>query len=194
MPVHPGSMGRAIPGHRVGIVDEAGNPLPIDTLGQIAVQRPDPVIFLEYWNKPEATAAKFAGDWLLTSDLGRHDEAGYIRFVGREDDLITSASYRIGPAEVEDCLMRHPAVALAAVIGVPDPVRTESVKAFLVLRPGRSADAALAREIQDFVKQRLAAHAYPRTVEFVDSLPMTATGKVMRRELRQREQDKTSPT
>jgi acetyl-CoA synthetase len=143
-------------------------------------------MFLEYWRNPQATQEKFAGDYLLTGDLGRQDKDGYFWFLGRADDVITSAGYRIGPGEIEDCLMKHPAVALAAAVGVPDPVRTEVVKAFLVLKPGREGSAALAREIQDFVKTRLAAHEYPRLVEFVDALPMTTTGKVMRRELRKR--------
>jgi acetyl-CoA synthetase len=187
MPVKPGSMGRAIPGHTVAIVDNAGTPLPDGEAGNIAIARPDPVMFLEYWNNPEATAKKFAGDWLLTGDMGTRDEDGYFRFVGRDDDVITSGGYRIGPGEVEDCLMKHPAVAMAAVVGVPDPVRTERVKAFVVLHPGRAASDALAAELQAHVKARLAAHEYPREVEFIDALPMTATGKIMRRELRKRD-------
>ncbi len=187
MDVRPGSMGRAVPGHRVGIVDEHGNELPDGTTGQIAVRRPDPVMFLRYWNNPKATAEKFAGDWLLTGDIGRRDADGYFWYEGRADDVITSAGYRIGPAEIEDCLLRHPAVAMAAAIGVPDPLRTEIVKAFVVLKPGVAGDEALARAIQDHVRSRLAAHEYPRLVEFVAELPLTATGKIMRRELRARE-------
>jgi acetyl-CoA synthetase len=140
-------------------------------------------MFLEYWRNPAATRAKFAGDLLLTGDLAREDDDGYVWFVGRADDVITSAGYRIGPGEVEECLMRHPQVALAAVVGVPDPIRTEIVKAFVVLKGGGTASDALAREIQEFVKARLAAHEYPRVVEFVDSQPMTATGKIQRGEL-----------
>lgn len=186
MPVKPGSMGRAVPGHEVAIVDAAGNVLPDGEAGTIAVRRPDPVMFLEYWNNPEATAKKFAGDWLMTGDTGARDADGYFRFVGRDDDVITSGGYRIGPGEVEDCLLRHPAVAMAAVVGVPDPVRTERVKAFVVLAPGARAGEALKGEIQAYVKSRLAAHEYPREVAFVDALPMTATGKIIRRELRGR--------
>jgi acetyl-CoA synthetase len=186
MPLSPGAMGRAVPGHRVAVVDPAGRPLPSGETGTLAVARPDPVMFLEYWNNPQATAAKFAGDWLLTGDQGLQDEAGYFHFVGRDDDVITSGGYRIGPGEIEDCLLKHPAVALAAAVGVPDPLRTERVKAFIVLAEGHQSSAALAREIQDYVKTRLAAHEYPREVAFVDSLPMTATGKIMRRELRAR--------
>jgi acetyl-CoA synthetase len=187
MDVRPGAMGRAIPGHRVGVVDDDGNELPDGTTGQIAVHSPDPVMFLEYWRNPAATKAKFAGDWLLTGDTGRRDSDGYFWYEGRADDVITSAGYRIGPAEIEDCLLRHPAVAMAAVIGVPDPVRTEAIKAFIVLKPGATGDAPLARAIQDHVRTRLAAHEYPREVEFIDALPMTATGKIIRKDLRARE-------
>jgi acetyl-CoA synthetase len=186
MPARPGAMGRAVPGHRVAVVDRAGREVPDDTLGLIAVRRPDPVMFLGYWNKPAATAEKFAGDWLLTGDQGRRDADGYFWFVGRDDDVITSGGYRIGPGEIEDCLIKHPAVAMAAVVGVPDAVRTEIVKAFVVVKPERPADAALAAELQDFVKSRLAAHEYPRRIEFVDTLPLTATGKIIRKELRAR--------
>ncbi len=184
MPVKPGSMGRPVPGHAVAVIDPDGQPLPPGQPGIIAVRRPDPVMFLGYWNNPEATAKKFLGDWMLTGDQGIADDEGYLAFFGRDDDVITSGSYRIGPGEIEDCLIRHPAVALAAAVGVPDPLRTERVKAFLVLKPGFAASEALTREIQDFVKTRLAAHEYPREVAFVDNLPMTTTGKIMRRELR----------
>jgi acetyl-CoA synthetase len=184
----PGSMGRAVPGHRVAVIGPDGAVLPPGALGDIAVAAPDPVMMLRYWNNPGATAAKFRGEWLVTGDQGRADEAGNLVFVGRDDDVITSAGYRIGPGEVEECLTRHPAVALAAVIGVPDPVRTERVKAFIVLREGHAPSAALADEIQGFVRTRLAAHEYPREVAFVDALPMTATGKVMRRALREHRQ------
>jgi acetyl-CoA synthetase len=186
MPIKAGSMGRAVPGHQVAVVDSQGHAVPMGETGTIAVKGPDPVMFLGYWNDPEATAAKFAGDWLLTGDLGRQDEAGYFHFVGRDDDVITSSGYRIGPGEIEDCLLKHPAVALAAAVGIADPLRTQRVKAFIVVNPGHEPDQRLAKEIQDFVRSRLAAHEYPREVAFVDALPMTATGKIMRRELRQR--------
>ena len=185
MPVRPGSMGRAVPGHEVAVVDEAGSPLPPDEPGTVAVKRPDPVMFLEYWNDPEATERKFAGDRLLTGDMARQDADGYFHFLGRDDDVITSGGYRIGPGEIEDCLLRHPAVALAAAVGVPDAQRGERIKAFVVLQEGVEGSAALAAEIRDHVKTRLAAHEYPREVEFLDALPMTATGKIMRRELRE---------
>jgi acetyl-CoA synthetase len=183
-PVRPGSMGRAVPGHDVRIVDDEGRELPDGEAGNIAVRRPDPVMFLGYWRNEAATAAKFAGDWLLTGDLGRRDPDGHLWFVGRADDVITSGGYRIGPGEIEDCLIKHPAVAMAAVIGVPDPVRTEAVKAFVVLKPGREGSPELVAELQAFVRSRLAAHEYPRHVAFVDSLPMTVTGKIVRRALR----------
>ncbi|AWK88926.1 acyl-CoA synthetase [Azospirillum thermophilum] len=186
MPARPGIMGRPVPGHEVAVVDAGGNRLGPGALGLIAVRRPDPVMFLGYWNNPQATAAKFAGDWLLTGDQGMLDGEGYIRFVGRDDDVITSAGYRIGPGEIEDCLIGHPAVRMAAVVGVPDPLRTEIVKAFIVLNEGVAPDDRLKAEIQEFVKTRLAAHEYPRAIEFLDSLPMTTTGKIIRRELRNR--------
>lgn len=194
MEVCPGSMGRAIPGHEVAIIDDEGNELPDNENGHIAVRRPDPVMFLEYWSNPKATQEKFIGDWLLTGDMGKRDSDGYFWFLGRNDDVITSGGYRIGPAEVEDCLLKHPAVAMAAVIGVPDEVRTEIVKAFVVLANGHEASAELAREIGEHVKRQLAAHEYPREVEFVSELPMTTTGKIIRRELRAREIERRQST
>ncbi len=184
MPTRSGSMGRAIPGHRVAVIDDQGQTCRPGAPGEIAVQSPDPVMFLGYWNNEAATAAKFRGDWMLTGDLGMADEDGYITYRGRSDDIINSAGYRIGPAEIEECLTRHPAVALAAAIGVPDPVRGEVVKACIVLRPGFEPGDDLAEEIKGFVKTRLAAHEYPRQIAFLDQLPLTATGKVMRRALR----------
>ncbi len=183
-PIRPGSMGKATPGFDVRIVNEQGEELPRGERGIIGVRQPNPVTMLEYWKNPEATAKKIAGGFLLTGDLGVQDEDGYFWYVSREDDVITSAGYRIGPSEIEHTLLKHPAVALSAVVGIPDPIRTEAIKAWIVLRPGFAADDALAREIQEFVKVQLAAHEYPRFVQFVESLPMTATGKVLRRELR----------
>jgi acetyl-CoA synthetase len=168
------------------VIRSDGSPCDAGELGQIAIRRPDPVMFLEYWGKQEATREKFVGDWMTTGDQGIADDDGYIQFVGRDDDVITSAGYRIGPTEIEDCLIRHPAVALAAVIGKPDPVRTEIVKAFIVLKAGQAPSDALAAEIQGFVKTRLSAHEYPREVAFIEQMPMTTTGKVIRRLLRQR--------
>ena len=184
MEIRPGSMGRAIPGHTVRVLDEAGDPVEMGTVGEIAVKRPDPVMFLEYWKNPEATRNKYIGNWLMTGDLAKMDENGYFWFNGRKDDVITSAGYRIGPAEIEDCLMQHPAIALAAVIGSPDELRTEIVKAFVVPTADVTPGPEIAQDIQNFVKTRLAAHEYPREVEFVRELPMTATGKIMRRELK----------
>ncbi len=179
-----GSMGRPIPGHRVEVVDESGLPVPPGVVGEVAVMRPDPVMFLGYWDNPRATEEKFSGDWCLTGDLARKGEDGYFWFIGRKDDLITSAGYRIGPAEIEDCLIKHPAVSMAGVIGSPDEVRGEIVKAFIVLNPQFAPDEALKKDIQSFVKNRLAAHEYPREVEFIAELPLTATGKIMRKDLR----------
>ena len=179
-----GSIGKAVPGHRVQIVDDAGRVLPTGAEGNIGILAPDPVMFLGYWRNPEATREKFAGDYLVTGDVGVMDADGFIRFVGRNDDVITSAGYRIGPGPIEDCLLGHPAVRMAAVVGVPDATRTEIVKAFIVLNEGFAPGDALVREIQEHVRTRLAAHEYPRAIAFVDSLPMTATGKIVRRELR----------
>ncbi|APO76506.1 AMP-dependent synthetase/ligase protein [Rhizobium etli 8C-3] len=181
-----GAIGRAVPGHRVAIIDESGDEVSPGKTGQIAIKAPDPVMFLGYWNDGEATRKKFIKGWLLTGDLGRQDEEGYVTFEGRDDDVITSSGYRIGPAEIEDCLCGHPAVQLAAVVGKPDPVRTEIVKAYIVLSPGRTPSDALGAEIRDWVKMRLSMHEYPREVEFVDALPLTTTGKVIRRLLRER--------
>ncbi|GGH31389.1 acetyl-CoA synthetase [Alsobacter metallidurans] len=184
--VRPGSIGKPIPGHDVAVIRPDGSPCAPGELGQIAVRRPDPVMFLGYWNRPDATRDKFIGDWMTTGDQGETDVDGYVRFVGRDDDVITSAGYRIGPTEIEDCLLRHPAVANAAAIGKPDPLRTEIVKAFVVLKRGVAETPALAAEIQRFVKERLSAHEYPREIAFVPDLPLTTTGKVIRRELRAR--------
>jgi len=181
----PGAIGWAVPGHEVVIVDDEGHEVPSGVIGNIGVRRPDPVMFLGYWRNEKATAEKFAGDLLLTGDLGRRDDEDYIWFVGRNDDVITSGGYRIGPGEIEDCILRHPAVSLAGVVGVPDPIRTEIIKAFVVTKPGTAGSDALAEDIRVFVKTRLAAHEYPREVVFVEDLPMTATGKIIRRALRQ---------
>jgi acetyl-CoA synthetase len=183
-PIRPGSMGKATPGFDVRIVNEEGEELPRGQRGIIGVRQPNPCTMLEYWRNPEATAKKFAGAFLLTGDLGIQDDDGYFWYVSREDDVITTAGYRVGPSEIEHTLMKHPAVAMSAVVGIPDPIRTESIKAWIVLRPGFTPGDALAREIQDFVKVQLAAHEYPRFVQFTESLPMGATGKVLRRELR----------
>lgn len=179
-----GSIGKAVPGHTVAIIDDEGKAVPTGTTGHIAVQSPDPVMFLEYWGRPDATRDKYIGEWLITGDQGYEDEDGYVYFVGRDDDVITSSGYRIGPGEIEDCLLGHPAVSLAAVVGKPDPVRTEIVKAFIVLNDGFAPSDELAREISEYVKTRLAAHEYPREIAFREELPLTTTGKIIRRLLR----------
>ena len=181
-----GAIGKPVPGHTVGVIGPDGARCGPGELGQIAIKRPDPVMFLEYWGKPDATRDKFIGDWMTTGDQGVTDAEGYVQFIGRDDDVITSAGYRIGPTEIEDCLIRHPAVALAAVVGKPDPVRTEIVKAFIVLKSGQAPSDALAADIKGFVRTRLSAHEYPREVAFIEHMPMTTTGKVIRRLLRER--------
>lgn len=187
MPVKPGSMGRAVPGHRVAVIDRQGNVLPAGEEGEVAVKSPDPVMFLGYWRKDEATRDKFIGEWMTTGDTGTMDEEGYFFFKGRNDDVITCSGYRIGPSEVEDCLLRHPAVSMSAVIGKPDSMRGEIVKAFIVLKEGKQGSAELEKDIKNFVKTRLAAHEYPREIEFIDEIPLAVTGKVKRNELRARE-------
>lgn len=179
----PGCIGKPVPGFDVAVLNDSGQPT--DSEGEVAVRRGAASMMLEYWNRPEVTAEKFAGDWMLTGDRGIW-EGDYLRFVGREDDVITSSGYRIGPAEIEDCLMQHPSVATVGVVGKPDALRTEIVKAYVVLRPGYIATDALAAGLQDFVKQRLARYSYPREIGFLDALPMTVTGKVIRKELKAR--------
>ena len=192
MPIKPGALGRAIPGHVAGIVDDDGQPLPTGDIGNLAFRSPDPVMMLEYWQNPEATWSKYADGWLITGDLARCDEDGYFWFHGRADDVITSAGYRIGPSEIEDALARHPAVVMAAVVGVPDPVRTESIKAFIVLKEGISPSQTLVENVRDFVRDHLAKHEVPRDIEFVSALPTTTTGKILRRELRDIERTKAA--
>lgn len=182
--VRPGSTGKPVPGHEVAVIDNDGQVLPLGETGEIAVKRPDPVMFLEYWNQPEKTAEKFVGDWMRTGDIGHMDEGGYYHFASRSDDVITSSGYRIGPSEIEDCLTGHPDVIMAAVIGVPDELRTEAVKAFVVLRDGANVPE---QDLITRVRTRISPHLAPREVEFVETLPMTATGKIMRRALKQTE-------
>ena len=182
-PTEPGVMGFPVPGHEVRVLAEAG------VEGPIAVRSPDPVMFLRYWNNPEATAEKFVrhegADWLLTGDTGVVTPSGRLRFVGRDDDVINSAGYRIGPAEIEDCLLTHDAVELAGVVGKPDQVRGANVVAFVKLADGYQGGDALARSIADHVRARLAAYEYPREVHFIEAMPMTTTGKIIRRSLRE---------
>lgn len=186
----PGSMGRPIPGHHVAIVDDNGNELPPGEPGVVAVRRPDPVMFLEYWRQPEATAAKFRGDWCLMGDVATRDSDGYFWFQGRDNDIIKSSGYRIGPGEVEECLAKHPAVALAGVIGTPDALRGEVVTAFVLPAKGYAPSSALEAEIQAFVKERLASHEWPRKIHFVTEMPMTVTGKIRRVDLRSLARDR----
>jgi acetyl-CoA synthetase len=190
MPVKPGSMGRATPGHRVEVIGEDGRVLPPGEVGVFAVQGPAPIIFLEYWKNEAGTRGKWRGDWLVTGDVGFKDEDGYCWFQGRDDDIISSGAYRIGPSEIEDCIMKHPDVAMVAVVGTPDAIRGEVVKAFVVLKQGMAGSPRHTDEIQQLVRQRLAAYEYPREIEFVTGLPMTTTGKVMRRELRELEKQR----
>jgi len=184
MAVRPGSMGQAVPGHEVAVIAADGQAVADGTVGEIAVRAPDPVMFLRYWGKPEKTAERFTDGWMRTGDLGRRDSDGYFWYVARDDDVITSAGYRIGPVEIENCLSGHPDVVMAAVVGVPDPMRTEAVKAFVVLRDGAVWDG-LAEVLIERVRELVSPHVAPRMVERVAELPMTATGKIMRRVLRE---------
>ena len=179
-----GAIGKPVPGSQVAIVDDAGQEVEQGLPGNIAVKRPHPVMFLNYWDNQQATNEKYVNDWLITGDQGFVDEEGYFHFVGRDDDIITSSGYRIGPGEIEDCLLGHKAVKLAAAVGKPDELRTEIVVAFIVLADGFEHSENLADEITEHVRNRLSAHEYPREVIFRDELPMTTTGKVIRRLLR----------
>ena len=189
MPVKPGSMGKPYPGHSIGVIDGEGQPMPVGEPGELAARIDDPVMFLNYWGKEEATREKFIGEWFCTGDVGHWDDDGYLWFVGRKDDVISSAGYRIGPGEIEDCLLKHAAVAQAAVIGSPDELRGSIVKAFIVLAKGYEPTDELKTDIQVSVRTRLAAYEYPREIEFIKEVPMTTTGKVRRMELRQRDLD-----
>ncbi|MEM0908573.1 MAG: AMP-binding protein [Pseudomonadota bacterium] len=180
----PGVIGRAVPGHTVAVIDESGAVLPDGEQGMIAVHAPDPVMFLGYWDNEAATRDKFIGNFMTTGDQGIAGDEG-IRFVGRDDDVINSAGYRIGPGEIESCLAGHPAVALCAVVGKPDDVRGEIVSAFIKLATGTEPNDALKEDIQAFVRQRLSAHEYPRQITFVADVPLTTTGKVIRRVFRE---------
>jgi acetyl-CoA synthetase len=203
-PARPGSMGRPYPGHRVAVIDDAGHECPRGTPGDVALHRldvhgqPDPVFFLGYWNNASATAAKFTGDpansWCRTGDTAVMDEDGYLWYQGRSDDVFKAAGYRIGPSEIENCLVKHPAVANAAVVPKPDAERGALVKAYVVLAPGHVGDAALVQALQAHVRGRLAPYEYPKEIEFIEALPMTTTGKVQRRVLRLREEALSSPS
>jgi acetyl-CoA synthetase len=197
-PARPGSMGRAYPGHRVAVIDEHGVECPRGTPGDVAVHRldpngqPDPVFFLGYWSNEAATRAKYTGavddSWCRTGDTAVMDEQGYLWYQGRSDDVFKSAGYRIGPSEVENCLVKHPAVANAAVVPKPDADRGALVKAYVVLAPGHAGTPELAAALQQHVRGLLAPYEYPKEIEFIDALPMTTTGKVQRRVLRLQEE------
>ncbi|WP_296510631.1 AMP-binding protein [Rhodoferax sp.] len=205
-PSKPGSMGMGYPGHRVAVIDEAGNECPVGVPGEVALHRydvqgqPDPIFFLGYWKNPKATEAKFTGDWCRTGDLALRDADGYLWYQGRSDDVFKAAGYRIGPGEIENCLVKHPAVINAAVVPKPDAERGALVKAYVVIAPdfiAACADDTRARahlhakltlELQAHVKGQLAPYEYPKEIEFVDALPMTTTGKVQRRVLRLQEE------
>ena len=207
-PAKPGSMGKGYPGHQVRVIDEAGQECPVDVPGDVSLNRldvhgqPDPIFFLGYWKNPVATQDKFTGDWCRTGDLATRDADGYLWYQGRADDVFKSAGYRIGPGEVENCLVKHPAVANAAVVPKPDKARGALVKAFVVLAPDFASarppaaaqkarlrfDAQLVAELQAHVKGKLAPYEYPKDIEFLDALPMTTTGKVQRRVLRLQEE------
>lgn len=185
-PPKPGAVGRPYPGHRIALLDDEGNPVGNGQLGEIAVHAEgDPVMFLGYWNRDDATREKYSGPWARTGDLAERDDDGYYWYRGRTDDVIKSSGYRIGPAEIENCLVQHPAVVNAAVVGVPDATRGHLIKAFVVLVPDRSGTAELERELQDHVRARLAPYQCPKLFEFVPALPMTTSGKVQRKVLRE---------
>ncbi len=201
-PARPGSMGRPYPGHKVAVIDDAGQPVKPGETGEVAIHRtdmhgdPDPIFFIGYWKNPEATTQKYSGDWCRTGDLASADEDGYLWYQGRADDMFKAAGYRIGPSEIENCLVKHPAVANAAVVPKPDAERGNIVKAYIVLTPGtrrsRAADDKLIADLQAHVRGKLAPYEYPKEIEFVDDLPMTTTGKLQRRVLRQIEQERAA--
>ncbi|MCL4747106.1 MAG: AMP-binding protein, partial [Burkholderiaceae bacterium] len=202
-PAKPGSIGRPYPGHRVAVLGEDGIEASAGTLGEIAVHRsdihghPDPVFFIEYWRNRQATRAKYSGQWCRTGDLATRDDEGYLWYGGRADDMFKAAGYRIGPSEVENCLVRHEAVANAAVVPKPDRDRGNLVKAYVVLTPEYARLAgdsqgmqSLTAQLQAHVRGKLAPYEYPKEIEFIDALPMTTTGKVQRRVLRLREEER----
>ena len=195
-PAKPGSIGRPYPGHRVAVIDAAGVEVPRGQAGEVAVNRydihghPDPVFFLGYWRNEEATRSKYTRDWCRTGDEAIMDADGYLWYQGRADDMFKAAGYRIGPSEVENCLVQHAAVANAAVVPSPDAERGNVIKAFIVLVAGVTPSPALIDSIQQHVRGKLAPYEYPREIEFIDALPMTTTGKVQRRVLRLQEAER----
>lgn len=191
-PIRLGSMGRPYPGHDISVLGPDGRPAADGVDGEIAVRMPDPVGFLGYWNNADATARKVVNGWLHTGDVGRTDPEGYLWFTARRDDVINSAGYRIGPGEIEECIETHPAVFAAVAIGVPDDLRGQVVKAYVVLADGYRPSVDLENEIRSLVRHRLAAYEYPREIQFLDELPTTATGKVRRVALRQQDTERPS--
>jgi acetyl-CoA synthetase len=197
-PAKAGSMGKGYPGHRVAVIDEEGHECPEGVPGDVALHRynqhgqPDPIFFLGYWKNEKSTLGKFTGDWCRTGELAVRD--GYLWYQGRADDVFKSAGYRIGPSEIENCLVKHPAVANAAVVPKPDAERGALVKAYVVLAPGFEGSDALVVELQDHVRGKLAPYEYPKEIEFTPELPMTTTGKVQRRVLRLQEEAKAQAT
>jgi acetyl-CoA synthetase len=199
-PARPGSMGRAYPGHRVAVIDDAGKTCPAGVAGDVAVHRrdlhgdPDPVFFLGYWGRDDATRAKYTGDpldsWCRTGDMAIQDAEGYLWYQGRSDDVFKAAGYRIGPSEIENCLVKHPAVANAAVVPKPDPERGAVVKAYVVLAAGHAGTPTLVKQLQTHVKGQLAPYVYPKEIEFIEALPMTTTGKLQRRVLKLQEEER----
>lgn len=195
-PARPGSMGRAYPGHQVAVINALGRVAPVGETGEVAVNRrdihgdPDPVFFLGYLGNEAGTKAKYDGDWCRTGDMARMDADGYLWYEGRADDVIKSAGYRIGPAEVESCLLQHPAVAMAAVIGKPDRDRGAIVKAFVILSAGYIGDSELEADLARHVRGKLAPYEYPKEFEFITELPMTTSGKIQRKILRDMEKDR----
>jgi len=183
-------LGKPFPGHRVAVVDSEGNPVKHGDIGEIAIGRVSPVVMKEYWKNPEAMQEKFKGEWCVTGDMGYADDEGYVYFQGRGDDVIKTSGYRVGPAEIEAKIIEVSGVASCAVIGVSDPQRGQAIKAFIKVLPGTEKSDALIRQIQDHVKKKLAAHEYPREIEFIEEFPMTVTGKVRRRDLRDAEEKK----
>ena len=211
-PARPGSMGRGYPGHLVTVIDDEGAEVPPGEPGEVAIRRtdihgdPDPIFFLGYWNNAAATRAKFSGDWWRTGDMAVRDADGYLWYHGRADDVFKAAGYRIGPGEIENCLVKHPAVANCAVVPKPDAARGAVVKAYVVLTPEFVAarahqtgaegrfDQELIAALQEHVKGQLAPYEYPKEIEFIDQLPMTTTGKVQRRVLRLQEEERARAT
>ncbi|MDF2462135.1 MAG: acsA 1 [Ramlibacter sp.] len=184
MPARFGSLGLGVPGARLQIVNAAGEPVKCGEVGEIASHRSHPQTFLGYWGDEAATAAKLRGEWLLTGDEAWQDEEGYLWFVGRNDDIIKSSGYRIGPSDIEACFATHPAVDLVAVVGLPDEVRGEAVTAVVQLKPGVEPSETLSSELVEYGRTRLERHEYPRRIEFMAQLPLTVTGKVMRKAIK----------